>query len=97
VITYATTPLVTIHHVRIAFEFWRWREIRDTAQSINIDSGTPTMPARPPTHKTQSELLQSGLFPKELNDAYALTGQRATPTNLMAREHLLVTALTLVV
>jgi len=74
VIIYATAPLVIAHHVRPAFHPWRRRDIRDNAQKINTETGTPTMPTNPPPHKAQSTLLQRELFPKELNDACALKG-----------------------
>ena len=56
---------------------------------MSKSAGTPTTPTNPPTHKAQSTLLQRGLFPKELNAAYALKGERTKPANPTAGECLL--------
>jgi len=56
-----------------------------------MEMGIPKMPMRAPSHKTQSQLLQRGLLPNELNDADALTGSSAAPKKLTARESVFVT------
>src|SRR5262245_9863443 len=77
VMTYATAPLVTTHFIGVCVASRRRRESRNKPQNINPEIGTPKMPTMPPIATAQVKLLQSGPLPKELNDAKALSGERA--------------------